>query len=55
MTLSLLAALSTLTPTEREAWVDAYVLGEPPCRFASHANRKLRAYYGTPEKLSEAA
>jgi hypothetical protein len=45
LTLPLLAALSHLTPTQREAWVDRYVLGRPLSstrrQYVMNANRKL--------------
>lgn len=53
----LIRGLTLLTPAEREAWINAYVLGvrKQSGQNVSNANRKLRAYYGTPEALKEAA
>lgn len=57
----LLVALAGLTLVEREAWINAYVLGQPQqtrgawSTTVAAANRKLRDHFGTPEALRVAA
>lgn len=59
ISLHLLAALATLTPGEREAWINVHMRGEPSTlasnAMSRQANRKLRAYYTTPNNIQEAA
>lgn len=57
----LLVALAGLTLVEREAWINAYVLGQPQqtpgawSTTVASANRKLRDHFGTAENLRVAA
>ena len=57
ITVELLAALSTLTENERAAWIDAYVVGRAQRNrtMVGNANRRLRAYFESPDKLREEA
>lgn len=58
ITVHLLAALSSLTPGMREAWINLYVLGVYDARTSMqvvNANRRLQQWYGSPEAIREAA
>lgn len=57
----LLVALAGLTPPEREAWINAYVLGQTQqtrgawSTTVAAANRKLRDHFGSSDGLRAAA
>jgi DNA-directed RNA polymerase specialized sigma24 family protein len=58
--LEFLVALAELTPHQREAWIDRYVLGLPypdesRRMLVMVARRRLRAQFGTVERLRGAA
>lgn len=57
ITLSLLHALATLTDGEREAWIDwnLHHRRRYSKQQISIANGKIRAYFGTPDALRDAA
>lgn len=57
MSIGLLVALSTLAPSEREAWIEWNMRGQRAWskQALSEANRKLRDYFGTAEGLRDAA
>jgi hypothetical protein len=56
ISVGLLVALSTLSRSQREAWIDAYVLGRGGGGTSvRRANRALSEYFGSPGALLEAA
>lgn len=54
---SIIRALADMPSGQRDAWLDAYVLGKHGAsgQLVSNANRRLRLFFETPEKLREAA
>lgn len=57
--LALLVGLGRLTPGERDAWIDWNVLGVRETgasrQLVQLANKRLREFFGSPERLRDAA